>query len=124
MPDMSSLNIIVAVAEGRRLYAALEAGMAMAALGRPVRIFLQGEAAALLRDPVPFAGDEARRAAGQPDLAWIVEEAIAMEIALFVCQSGMALVGMAATELVPHVRAGGLVSFLADIGAEDRLVVY
>lgn len=124
MPDMSSLNIIVAVAEGRRLYAALEAGMAMAALGRPVRIFLQGEAAALLRDPVSFAGDEARRAAGQPDLAWIVEEAIAMEIALFVCQSGMALVGMAATELVPHVRAGGLVSFLADIGAEDRLVVY
>ena len=39
MPDMPSLNIIVAVAEGRRLYAALEAGMAAAALGRPVRIF-------------------------------------------------------------------------------------
>src|SRR3546814_2731231 len=65
MPDMQGLNIIVAVAEGRRLYAALEAGMAAAALGRPVRIFLQGEAAALLRDPVCFAGDEARRAAGQ-----------------------------------------------------------
>ncbi len=124
MPDMQSLNIIVAVAEGRRLYAALEAGMAAAALGRRVRIFLQGEAAALLRDPVSFAGDEARKAAGQPDLAWLVEEAVAMDIALFVCQSGMALVGMAATELVPHVRAAGLVSFLADVGAEDRLVVY
>ena len=60
------------------------------------RIFLQGEAAALLRDPVSFAGDETRRAAGQPDLAWLVEEAIAMEIDLFTCQSGMALVGMAA----------------------------
>lgn len=124
MPDMPSLNIIVAVAEGRRLYAALEAGMAMAALGRPVRIFLQGEAAALLRDPVSFTGDEARRAAGQPDLAGLVEEAIVMEITLFACQSGMALVGIAATELVPHVRAGGLVSFLADVGAEDRLIVY
>ena len=124
MPDMQSLNIIVAVAEGRRLYAALEAGMAAAALGRRVRIFLQGEAAALLRDPVSFAGDEARKAAGQPDLAWLVEEAVAMDIALFVCQSGMALVGMAATELVPHVRAAGLVSFLADVGAEDRLIVY
>jgi predicted peroxiredoxin len=124
MPDMQSLNIIVAVAEGRRLYAALEAGMAAAALGRPVRIFLQGEAAALLRDPVRFAGDEARRAAGQPDLAWLIEEAAAMDVALFVCQSGMALVGMAATELVPHVRAAGLVSFLADVGAEDRLIVY
>ena len=124
MPDMQSLNIIVAVPEGRRLYAALEAGMAAAALGRRVRIFLQGEAAALLRDPVSFAGDEARKAAGQPDLAWLVEEAVAMDIALFVCQSGMALVGMAATELVPHVRAAGLVSFMAEVGAEDRLVVY
>ena len=124
MPDMPSLNIIVAVAEGRRLYAALEAGVAAAALGRPVRIFLQGEAAALLRDPVRFAGDETRRAAGQPDLAWLVEEAVAMDVALFVCQSGMALVGMAATELVPHVRAAGLVSFMAEVGVEDRLIVY
>ncbi|MFC3784785.1 putative peroxiredoxin [Sphingopyxis italica] len=124
MPDMPSLNIIVAVAEGRRLYAALEAGVAAAALGRPVRIFLQGEAAALLRDPVRFAGDETRRAAGQPDLAWLIEEAVAMEVALFVCQSGMALVGMAATELVPHVRAAGLVSFMAEVGVEDRLIVY
>jgi len=124
MPDMPSLNIIVAVAEGRRLYAALEAGMAAAALGRPVRLFLQGEAVALLRDPVSFAGDAARQAAGQPDLASMVEEAIAMEIELFACQSGMALIGVAATELVPHVRAAGLVSFMAGISAEDRLVVY
>src|SRR3546814_17097375 len=94
--------------------------MAAAALGRPVRIFLQGEAAALLRDPVRFAGDEARRAAGQPDLAWLVEEAVAMDVSLFVCQSGMALVGMAATDLVPHLRAAGLVNLLRDVGGEDR----
>lgn len=124
MSDLPSLNIIVAVAEGRRLYAALEAGMAAAALGRPVRLFLQGEAAALLRDPVSFAGDDARRAVGQPDLAWLAEEAMAMEIELFVCQSGMALVGMAATELMPQVRAAGLVSFMAAIGPDDRLIVY
>ena len=124
MPDMQGLNIIVAVAEGRRLYAALEAGMAAAALGRPVRIFLQGEAAALVRAPVSFSGDDARRAAGQPDLACLTEEPAAMDVALLVCQSGMALVGITATELVPHVRASGLVSFLADVGAADRLVVY
>lgn len=124
MPDMPSLNIVVAVAEGRRLYAALEAAMAAAALGRPVRLFLQGEAVALLRDPVSFADDAARQAAGQPDLASMVEEAIAMEIELFACQSGMALIGVAATELVPHVKAAGLVSFMANIGGEDRLVVY
>ncbi|SEH16701.1 Predicted peroxiredoxin [Sphingopyxis sp. YR583] len=121
---MQGLNIIVAVAEGRRLYAALEAAMAAAALGRPVRIFLQGEAAVLLRAPLSFSGDEARRAAGQPDLASLVEEAIAMEVALFVCQSGMALAGMTATELVPHVRAAGLVSFMAGIDTDDRLIVY
>lgn len=124
MRDMQGLNIIVAVAEGRRLYAALEAGMAVAAFGRPVRIFLQGEAAALLRDPVSFAGDAARQAVGQPDLARLVEEAIAMEIGLFVCQSGMALLGLAATDLVPYVRAAGLVSFLAEVGPADRLIVY
>ena len=121
---MPSLNIIVAIAEGARLYAALEAAMAAAALGRPVRVFLQGEAAALLRDPVSFVGDEARRAVGQPDLAWLVGEAIAMEVRLFVCQSGMALAGIAASELVPQVRAAGLVSFLAEIGDDDRLIVY
>lgn len=121
---MPSLNIIVAAAEGARFYAALEAGMAAAALGRPVRVFLQGEAAALLRDPVSFVGDEARRAVGQPDLAWLVGEAIAMEVRLFVCQSGMALAGITATALVPQVRAAGLVSFLAEIGDDDRLIIY
>lgn len=121
---MPVLNIIVAAADGARLYAALEAAMASAALGRPGRIFLQGEAAALLRDPVSHPSDAARSAAGQPDLAWMVEEALAMEIALFVCQSGMALTGLASTDLVPHVRAGGLVSFLADVGSTDRLMVY
>lgn len=122
--NISVLNIIVAVADGGRLYAALEAGMAAAALGRPVRIFLQGEAAALLREPVGFAGDAARRAAGQPDLAGMIDEARAMAIGLFVCQSGMALVGIAAIELAPHVRAAGLVSFMADISGDDQLLVY
>lgn len=121
---MPGLNIIVAAAEGGRLYAALETAMAAAALGRPARLFLQGEAAALLRDPIGFAGDTARRAAGQPDLAGMIAEAAAMEIGLFVCQSGMALADMTADALVPHARAAGLVSFMADIGAEDRLLVY
>jgi predicted peroxiredoxin len=126
MPELTApvLHIIVAVAEGGRLYAALEAGMAAAALGRSVRIFLQGEAAALLRDPVSFAGDTARRAAGQPDLAGMIDEARAMNIELLACQSGMALVGVAATDLVPHVRSAGVVSFMAEVGPGDRLIVY
>ena len=91
---MPSLNIIVAVAEGARLYAALEAAMAAAALGRPVRVFLQGEAAALLRDPISFVGDEARRAVGQPDLAWLVGAAFAPLVALGLATSfGIIFIG-------------------------------
>lgn len=121
---MPGLNIIVADADGQRLYAALETAMAAAALGRSARIFLQGEAVGLLREPVGFSGDAARNAVGQPDLAGMIGEAAAMEVGLFVCQSGMALVGLTANELMSQVTAAGLVSFMADIGPGDRLVVY
>ena len=121
---MPGLNIIVASADGQRFYAALETAAAAAALGRPARIFLQGEAARLLRTPVAFDGDAARRAAGQPDLVSLIAEAMAMDVRLIVCQSGMALVGMTASELVPQVRSGGLVSFLAEAGQDDQLIVY
>ena len=121
---MPGLSIIVASADGQRFYAALELAAAAAALGRSARIFLQGEAAALLRTPVAFDGDPARRAAGQPDLVSLIAEAMAMDVRLTVCQSGMALIGMTASELVPQVRTGGLVSFMAEMGDADRLVVY
>ncbi|MBK6412600.1 DsrE family protein [Sphingopyxis sp.] len=121
---MPGLSIIVASADGERFYAALETAAAAAALGRSARIFLQGQAAALLRTPVAFAGDAARRAAGQPDLVSLIAEAMAMDVRLTVCQSGMALIGMTASELVPQVRTGGLVSFTAEIGDADRLVVF
>ena len=121
---MRGLNIIVAAADSARLYAALEAAMAAAALGQSVRLFLQGEAAALLKLPIAHYGDAARRAAGQPDLAGLVAEAAAMEIDLFVCQSGMALAGVTANELSPQARAAGLVGFLAGVGADDRLISY
>jgi predicted peroxiredoxin len=121
---MPGLNIIVADAAGSRFYAALETAMASAALGQPARLFLQGEAVALLRTPVGFAGDGARVAAGQPDLAQMIAEAAAMDVAIIACQSGLALAGMTAGEMASHVRAGGLVGFLAGVGESDRLVVY
>lgn len=121
---MPGLSIIVASADGQRFYAALEAAAAAAALGRSARIFLQGEAAALLRTPVAFEGDTDRRAAGQPDLVSLIAEAMAMDVRLIVCQTGMALVGMTASELVPQVRTGGLVSFLSEAGPTDQLLTY
>ena len=121
---MPGLSLIVASADGARLYAALETAMASAALGRPARLFVQGEAVALLRTPVAFAGDAARRATGQPDLAQMIEEAAAMEVAITACQSGLALVGLTADAIVPEARMGGLVGFLAAMAPEDRLIVY
>ncbi len=121
---MLGLSIIIASADGERFYAALETAAAAAALGRSARIFLQGPAAALLRTPVAFGGDAARRAAGQPDLVSLIAEAMVMDVKLVVCQSGMALTGMTMSELAPQVRTGGLVSFMAEMGDADRLVVY
>ncbi|WP_262408175.1 DsrE family protein [Sphingopyxis sp. OPL5] len=124
MPDVPGLSIIVAGGDDQRFYGALETAMAATALGSPTRIFLQGEAVALLRERVSATGDAPREAAGMPGLAPMIEEAAAMEIELFVCQSGMALVGLTAEEMVPQAKAAGLVSFLREVGAGDRLVVY
>lgn len=118
------MNIIVATADGRRFYAALEAAMAWTALGRRARIFLQGEAAALLREPIGYAGDEARKAAGQPELAWMVEEAGAMDVTLAVCQTGMAMVGMTAKDMDVRNKTIGLISFLAEVAADEDVVVF
>jgi len=124
VPDMPGLNLIVASADGSRLYAALETAMAAAALGEPVRLFMQGEAVALLRAPIGFAGDAARVAAGQPDLAQMIAEAAAMNVVLIACQSGMALASLRAGDMGSHIRAGGLVGFLAGVAPDDRLIVY
>ena len=43
-------------------------------------------------------------------------EAMAMDVRLVVCQSGMALTGMTASELVPQVRAFGSFNFLLSNG--------
>jgi predicted peroxiredoxin len=114
MSGMPQINLIVATADGRRFYAALEAAIAWAALGRSVRLFLQGEAVALLREPVGHAGDEARRAAGQPDLAWMLNEAMDMDVALFACQTGMTLANLSASDFHAAIRPIGLIGFLAD----------
>ncbi|WP_349290393.1 DsrE family protein [Sphingopyxis sp. L1A2A] len=124
MSDMPTLNIIVAMAEGRRLCAALETAIAAAALGRGARLFLQGDATAMLRAPAGFAGDGPRRAAGLPGLAELIDEAMTSGVEIIACQSGLAIGQMAADKMVPGVKAGGVVSFLAAVGEADRLVVY
>lgn len=118
------MNIIIAAPDGRRLYNALEAAIAWVALGKSVRVFFQGEAAALLRAPITHAGDAARRAAGQPDLAWLIGEAGEMGVELFVCQSGLALVGMTIADADAIVKASGLIGFLSAIPPGAATLVY
>ncbi|WP_338427224.1 DsrE family protein [Sphingopyxis kveilinensis] len=121
---MPGLNIIVASADWGRFCAALETAIAAAALGQPARVFLQGDAAAMLRAPAGFAGDGARRSAGLPGLGELIDEALASGVEMVVCQSGLALSDLTADRIVGGVKAGGVVSFLAAVAAEDRLVVY
>lgn len=121
---MPTLNIIIAMAEGRRFCAALETAIAAAALGRGARLFLQGDAVAMLRAPAGFAGDGPRRAAGLPGLAELIDEAMTSGVEIIACQSGLAIGQMAADQMVSGVKAGGVVSFLAAVGDADRLVVY
>ncbi|MEQ8311826.1 MAG: DsrE family protein [Sphingopyxis sp.] len=121
---MPGLNIIVAAAEGRRFCAALETAIAAVALGQSARLFVQGDAAAMLRAPAGFAGDGARRAVGLPGLGELIDEALASGVEIIVCQSGLALADLIADRIVGGIKAGGVVSFLAAVAAEDRLIVY
>jgi peroxiredoxin family protein len=70
------------------------------------------------------SADAARKAAGQPELAWMIEEVGAMEVELSACQTGMAMVGMTAPDIDASVKAIGLISFLSNIGPDDRVVVF
>ena len=108
---MPGLNIIVAAAEGRRFCTALETAVAAAALGQ-ARLFVQGDAAAMLRAPAGFAGDGARRAGGAAGAGRTDRrKALASGVEIVVCQSGLALSDLTATGSSGGVKAGGVVSF-------------
>jgi predicted peroxiredoxin len=121
MPVVPGLTIIVAGADQERFHAALSLAAANAALGRRTRLFLQGEAAALLRQP-PAARDTERSAAGVPTIADLVAETVGLGVEIIACQSGLALAGIAAEDLPAHVATGGLVALLSTRG-DDELVM-
>ncbi len=114
MPGMRRLTIIVAGGDPARLRSALEVAAAQAALDRPARLFLQGDAAILLRS------DDVR--AGLPSLRQMLDEALALGVEVTVCQSGLALGGMTAAELPAGVETGGLVELMASAG-DDQLLM-
>lgn len=119
---MRRLTIIVSGTDPARFRAGLEAAAAWAALDRPARLFLQGEAVRVLRQPVEAPADAEHRASGLPTLAELLEEAQALGVSLIACQTGGGLAGVTINDLDEGVEAGGLVSLLAD-AAEDQLVI-
>ncbi len=120
---MRGLTILVAAGDAERLNAALSYAAAGAASGMAVRVHLHEGAVALLRTPIEAEGDAARRQAGLPGLAQMIEEALSLGVTMSVCQSGLALAGLDLTRLDPRIEPAGPVAMLTGLG-EDRLIVF
>ena len=71
----------------------------------------------LLAPPPRSPDDDRYRAAGQPTLAQMLDEALALDVKLICCQSGLAM----ADALDPRIEIGGLVGLFGSLG-DDRLV--
>ena len=119
---MRELRIIAATADGERLRGALVLASTQAALGGRASIFLQLDGVALLAPSLEAPRDTAHGAAGLPTLAQLVAEAMALGVALFACQSGMALHGISAQDLPEGVAVSGPVAFLHETSEEARLL--
>jgi predicted peroxiredoxin len=118
---MRGLTIILAGTDPDRLRSALGLAAAQAALGGAARLFLDGASARLLALPIAAPGDADHRAAGLPTLAELVDTALALGVGITLCQSGLALAGIAADGIDPRLHTGGLTEVMASL-AEDRLI--
>jgi predicted peroxiredoxin len=118
MPDLRGLTILVATADSARFHAALSLASAQAALGGRARVYLHGEAVALLGD---VAKDARYAGAGMPDIAELRAEAAALGVTMIACQSGFALTGRSHSDLPPDIDVGGLIGLLSGL-SDDRFV--
>jgi predicted peroxiredoxin len=115
------LTIVLTGTDPDRLRSALGLAATQAALGGAARLFLDGASAGLLAAPIAAPGDADHQAAGLPTLAELLETALALGVAITLCQSGLALAGIAADRIDPRLHAGGLTHMIATLG-DDRLV--
>ena len=118
---MRGLTIVVADISSERFRCALNMALAQAALGGKARVFLDGEAVAILRPPISGWEDEAYEAAGLPTLPRLHAEALDAGVRIILCQSGMAMTGAEPRDYDERVEFAGMVSLMAELG-DDRLV--
>jgi len=118
---MSAVTIILATPDGTRLRTALLIATATAALGDTARIFFSEAAVALLAARPHDQADDWYAPHGLPTLGDLFDEALAADVALIACQSGLALIGLDADRLDPRIETGGIVGTLA-LDQEARIV--
>ena len=121
MPRMRGLTIVVADVSSERFRTALDMAVSQAVLGGTVRIFLNGEAVSIVRQPIVGWEDESYAEAGLPTLLQLYAEALDQGVAVMICQSGMQMTGAEPRDYDPRVEYGGMVSLLQGLG-HDRLV--
>ena len=121
MPRMRGLTIIVADVSSERFRTALDMAVSQAALGGAARIFLNGEAVSIVRQPIVGWEDESYAEAGLPTLLQLYAEALDQGVAVMICQSGMQMTGAEPRDYDARVEYGGMVSLLQGLG-DDRLV--
>lgn len=117
------LALVFAEANHARLHGGLSLALAAAALGRPVRLFFQGEAVCALQIKRHWAGDKSYKAGGLPLLSDLLDQAIGLGLPMMACESGIHLCGLSAPNLIAGVETGGLVAFLADARSDELLFV-
>jgi len=118
----SPLALLLVSADPARLRAALTLGRAEVALGGAASIFLQGEAAALMRPPLADPRDAEWAAAGEPTLAALLDEALDDGVAVSLCQSGLAMARIEASTLDSRIALTGPIAFLGEVRGEMRLL--
>lgn len=124
MSERPPLALIVVSPDPTRLRAALVLAHCEIALGGQARLFLQGEAVPLVRQPVTAAQDGAWRAAGEPALAELLDEALKDGVAISLCQTGLAQAGLQASALDMRIELSGPLAFLAAVGPDVRLLAF
>lgn len=122
MARTRGLAVVLSEASHARLHAALTLACAAAALGRPVRLFFHGESVAALTVGRHWQGDATYRAAGLASVGELVENAIGLGAQVMACQTGLQLIGVAATSLAEGIETGGMVAFLADARDDELLM--
>nr|WP_243451720.1 DsrE family protein [Sphingosinicella soli] len=117
------LALVFAEVNHARLHGGLSLALAAAALGRPVRLFFQGEAVCALQIGRHWAGDKSYKAGGLPLLSDLLDHAIGLGLPMMACESGIHLCGLSAPNLIPGVETGGMVAFLADARNDELLFI-